>query len=50
MQVFTEIPFFKTHIFKADPIVIDKLKEHKNCSRMINLIIVTLTHGDQKRL
>ena len=37
-----EIPFFSnTHVFKADPIVIEKLKDQKNCSRMINLSMLS---------
>ena len=39
--------FYKTHVFKADPIVIDKLKE-KKLLKMISFSIATLIHGDQK--
>ena len=46
-----EIPFFSnTHIFKADPIVIEKLREQINYLKMINLIIAILIHGDLRRL
>ena len=42
--------FTNTHIFKADPIVIEKLKEQINYLRMISLTIVALIHGDLRRL
>ena len=46
-----EIPYFtNTHIFKADPIVIEKLKEQNKLLKNDKLIIATLILGDQSSI